>query len=38
MSSGPFESQLHAFVADPGLREIVITIRGEAQSVGTEVK
>jgi len=29
---GPFEAQLHVYVADPGLREMVLLVRGTARS------
>ena len=35
---GSFTNQLHVYVDDNGLREIVLTVRGEAQATGTEVK
>ncbi len=38
MRPEPFESQLHVFVDDHGLREIVLTVRGEAKAPMTEGK
>jgi hypothetical protein len=29
---GPFESQLHVYLADDGLREIVLKVHGEAKA------
>lgn len=33
---GPFEAQLHLYVDDHGLRDIPLTLRGEAQAAGSE--
>jgi hypothetical protein len=33
---GRFSSQLEIFVADPGVREVVLSVSGTAQAVGTE--
>jgi hypothetical protein len=30
---GPFEGQIHLFIADDGVREIVVSVRGEARSL-----
>lgn len=36
--AGQFENQLHVYVNDAGLREIVLKVHGKAEPVGTEPK
>lgn len=35
---GPFEAQLHVYVADPGLREMVLLVRGTARAAAPEAR
>jgi len=38
VTPGPFEAQLHVYVADPDLREMVLLVRGTARAAASEAR